>query len=198
MSLEGSSVAEIEPTLRTRILIREVMNSPVISTGPNATLKTVAGLMARFDVGSIIILDGDDKPLGMVTDGDIVLKAVSKGLNPSRVHAKDIMSQPLQTIDSSKDITDAARLMRKLKVKRLGVTYKDKLVGAVSVSDLTAVTPELFELVSEKTRIMTGESRQQKGYLAGYCDICTQWSDFLTESDGQFVCDECSGEHAKP
>lgn len=189
-------MAEIEPSLRTKILIREVMNSPVISIGPNATLKKVAGLMARFNVGSIIIND-DDRPIGMVTDGDIVLKAVSKGSNPSRVHAKDIMSQPLQTIEGGKDITDAARLMRKLKIKRLGVTYKDKLVGVVSVSDLTAVTPELFDIVSEKTRIMTGESRKQMGYLAGYCDICTQWSDFLTESDGKFVCDECSGEPSK-
>jgi signal-transduction protein with cAMP-binding, CBS, and nucleotidyltransferase domain len=172
------------------------MNSPVISARPNDTLKKVASLMVRYKVGSMVIME-KDSPIGMVTDGDIALKAVAKSSNPSHMKAKEVMSQPLQTIEGSKDVTEAARLMRKLNIKRLGVSYKGQLVGVISISDINAVTPELFDIVSEKTRIMTGESRRRKGYLAGYCDICNQWSDYLTESDGKFTCEECTAERPK-
>lgn len=184
------ATAKMEPSVRTKILVREVMNSPVITAKPTASVRHIAKMMSDHHVGSVVILDGDD-PVGIVTDGDIVVKAVARDMKPSRITARDIMSTPLQTIDSGKDITDAARTMRKLGLKRLGVTYKNQLVGIVSVSDLMAVTPELVDLVSEKARIMTGESARQRGYLAGYCDACTQWSDYLLESDGRFLCDEC-------
>ena len=184
-------MGEVEPKVRTRILVREVMNSPVISTGPNSSLKKVADLMANFKVGSIIIMQ-NDKPVGMVTDRDIVWKAVAKSSEPGRIRAKEIMSKPLKTIDGCRDITEAARLMRNLGVKRFGVTYKDQLVGVVSVSDLAAVTPELYDIVSEKRNIMIGEPRKHSGYIAGYCDICNQWSDYIVDSDGRFLCDECT------
>lgn len=183
----------VEPSVRTRILVREVMNSPVITCGPRATLKAVAKTMSDHRVGSVVVAESE-APVGIVTDGDIVFKAVSKDQRPSDVRAGEIMSKPLHTIDGGKDITDAARIMRKLGIKRLGVTYKGALVGIVSVSDLMAVTPELVELVSEKTRILTGEAVRRRGYLAGYCDNCNQWSDYLLEVDGKFLCDECRAE----
>lgn len=173
--------------------MREVMNSPVITCEPKATLKTVAKMMSDHKVGSVVVSESE-APVGIVTDGDIVFKAVSKDLRPSSVRAEEIMSRPFHTIDAGKDITTAARTLRKLGVKRLGVTYKGELVGIVSVSDLMAVTPELFDLVSEKARIMTGEAARHRGYLAGYCDNCNQWSDYLLEADGKFLCDECRGE----
>ena len=191
-----NGMSELGPQIRTRVLVREVMNSPVVSASPQDTVRKVANLMAKNNVGSVIVMEGE-KPLGMITERDIVLKCVVRNMSPSRTKAKDLVSKPLHTIEAGKDVTEAARLMRKLGVKRLGVTYKDKLVGIISASDLTAITPELFEVISEKTRIMIGEIRKMSGYLVGYCDFCGQWSDYLSESDGKFICDDCSAEHTK-
>lgn len=176
--------------LRTKILVRDVMNSPVITAAPDDFLDIVAQKMAEHKVGSIVIADGGELK-GIVTDGDIVAKAVAKNLQPHKVKAKDVMSTPLITIDAESDVTEAARLMRKHKVKRLGVVYRGDVVGMVSVSDVIAVTPELVDVLSEKTKILTSERIKVRGYVAGYCDACNQWSDYLQEVDGKFLCEEC-------
>jgi signal-transduction protein with cAMP-binding, CBS, and nucleotidyltransferase domain len=185
-----------EPLVRTKILVREVMNSPVVTSGPNEPVQELARKMDRLKVGSVVITEGETA-IGIVTDGDIVKKVVAIDGKPSKLKAKDVMSTPLQTIDAASDITEAARSLRRLRMKRLGVTYKGKLVGVVSMSDLTAVTPELIYLVSEKARIMTGESLRRGRVLAGYCDSCGEWSDSLMEFDGRFLCEDCRAEGGK-
>lgn len=184
----------MKPSVRTRVLVREVMNGPVITAPPNETVKDLALKMTQYQVGSIVIAESD-KPLGIVTDGDIALKAVTRDELPSKIRARDIMSSPLHTIGTEKDISEVARLMRKLSIKRLGVTYKEKLIGIVTMSDLVSVTPEVMGLLSEKARIVGGERLRGRKYVAGYCDICNQWSDYLLESDGKFLCEDCRGEH---
>jgi signal-transduction protein with cAMP-binding, CBS, and nucleotidyltransferase domain len=166
------------------------MNSPVITAPPNETAKDLALKMIEYKVGSIVITESD-KPMGIVTDGDMALKIVAKDLKPSKVLARDIMSSPLHTIDSEKDIREAARAMRNLGIKRLGVTHNSKLVGIITMSDIISVTPEVMDVISEKARIMAGEPRKKRGYLAGYCDSCNQWSDYLLEVDGRFLCENC-------
>lgn len=179
-----------EPSIRTRVLVREVMNSPAITASTTKTAKDVALKMVQYKIGSIVITESDE-PVGIVTDGDITLKAVAKDLKPSEVLARDIMSSPIHVIDSNEDVTEAARVMRNLKIKRLGVTYKNRLVGIITISDIVAIMPEMMDLTSEKARIMAGESTRKRGYLSGYCDICNQWSDYLLEVDGKFQCEEC-------
>ena len=186
----------MEPSVRTRVLVREVMNSPAIAVSPSASVWTVARKMRDHKIGSVIVTRGSE-PLGIVTDSDIVLKTVATNTLPSKVKVKAIMSSPLTTIESETDIVEAARLMRSHGVRRLGVTYKNELVGIVTVSDLTAVTPELVELISEKTRIFRGERSRRKSLLAGYCDSCNQWSDYLLEVDGKSICEECRTEAVK-
>ncbi len=188
MTYDGSMI-------RTKVLVREVMNSPVISVKPTVKLNAVAKKMVEFGVGSIVVME-KEKPIGIITDTDIVEKIVAKNAVPSKLAAAKIMSSPLHTIESTKDLSDAARLMRKLRVKRLGVTKKGDLVGMVSVSDILSVTPELIDIVSEKAKIRTGESRRVRGYVEGYCDNCGKWSEYLEEIDNKYVCEECRLESA--
>lgn len=182
-----------EPMIRTKILVREVMNSPVITSDVDESVKEAARKMARFKIGSVIVTK-DDRPVGIVTEGDIVRKVAAEDLKPSKVKVGDILSKPLHTIDAGSDVTEAAKTMRRLNVKKLGVTYKNELVGIVTTSDLNAVTPELIGLLSEKVRITTGESLRVRGPLAGYCDSCGEWSDMLVDVDGRFLCEDCRAE----
>ena len=147
--------------------------------------------MTASKAGSVVITE-NDSPIGIVTDGDIVTKVVSKDIRPSTSRAREIMSKPLHTIESEKEIIEAARAMRRHGIKRLGVNYKNRLVGIISISDILAITPELFDIISEKTMIMTGQASKQPAFVAGYCDSCNQWSDGLLEIDGRFICGECT------
>jgi CBS domain-containing protein len=173
-------------------MVKDVMNSPVIAAAPNSSVKEIADKMSKAKIGSVIIMD-NGKPLGIVSDWDIVSKATINDEMPSKILAREIM-QPLQTIESEQSITQAARLLRKHNIKRLGVTYKNELVGVVSSSDVIAVTPELVDVVSEKAHLLRGETGRSPAFVSGYCDECNEWSDYLQYNDGRFTCEECRGE----
>lgn len=182
-----------EPVVRTRVLVREVMNSPVLSALPEEDIQSVASKMSRAKVGSVVVMK-ENTPMGIITDGDIVSKVVSKNSLPSSIKAEKIMTSPLRTIESEKEIIEAARQMVGLHIKRLGVTYRKNLVGIISISDILAITPELFDIISEKRAIIASESSPRQSFLAGYCDQCNQWSDVLLEMDNRFLCEECRTE----
>ncbi len=183
---------ETDPHMTTRVMVKDVMNSPVITAAPNANIKELADKMSDAKVGSVIIME-NDKPIGIVSDWDIVSRATVKDELPSKILAKDIM-QPLRTIESEEGITQAARLLRKHGIKRLGVTYKNRLVGVISSSDVIAVTPELVDVVSEKASLLRGEMGRSPTFISGYCDECNEWSDYLQYIDGKLICEECRGE----
>ncbi len=192
---EGAYTAEIDPAARERVRIREVMNSPVITGSEDDTVRDIAKRMTDCNVGSVVIMRGQ-KAVGIVTDGDIVSKVVAKNKKPSEVLAKDAMSTPLVTIGDDKDVTEAARLMRKKYVKRLGVTDEGKLMGMVSISDIVSVTPEIYAVISEKARMMASQAMGRTVHLAGICDSCEQWADSLARVEGRFLCYECRTEMA--
>jgi len=178
--------------MTTRILVSDVMNSPIINAKPDDDIITISKLMKEAQIGSIVILD-KDLPLGIVTDWDIVTKAVVKGSIPSGIKASEIM-QNLITINGEESLTSAARLLRQYNIKRLGVTHKNNLVGIISVSDVLAVTPELFDVVSEKALLIRGEIGRSPRNVSGYCDECGEWSDFLLYADESFTYEACRGE----
>jgi CBS domain-containing protein len=178
--------------MTTRVLVRDIMNSPVISATPGDTVRDIARKMKEEKIGSIVIME-KDKPVGIVTDWDIVSNGLTNDVKPSQVKAKDVM-QEIHTIESEEGITEAARQLRKHNIKRLGVIYKKRLVGIISSSDVIAVTPDLVDVVSEKAAIIRGEFGRQAGNVSGYCDECSEWSDLLQYDEGTFVCEVCRGE----
>jgi CBS domain-containing protein len=181
-----------DANMTTRVLVRDIMNSPVISTSPQHTIKDIATKMKEERIGSIVIME-NEKAAGIVTDWDIVSNAVVKDVKPSEVKASEIM-QTLHTIEGEEGITEAARVLRQHNIKRLGVVYKNRLVGIISASDVIAVTPDLVDVISEKAAVMRGEIGRSAGNISGYCDECGEWSDLLQFNEGTFMCEECRGD----
>ena len=181
-----------DANMTTRVLVRDIMNSPVISASTEASIKDIAMKMKEEKVGSIVIMD-KEKTLGIVTDWDIVSNAVVKDVKPSMLKSSDIMQQ-LHTIEGEEGVTEAARILRKHNIKRLGVVYKNRLVGIISASDVIAVTPDLVDVISEKSALIRGETGRSMGNVSGYCDECGEWSDLLQYEEGTFTCEECRGE----
>jgi CBS domain-containing protein len=184
--------------MTTRVLVRDIMNSPVVTASPGESVRDIARKMKEEKIGSIVIME-NSKPVGIVTDWDIVASGVVKDVKPSAIKAGDVMKE-IHTIESQEGITEAARLLRKKGIKRLGVVYKNRLVGIISSSDVIAVTPELVDVVSEKAAIIRGELgiTRPPGNVSGYCDECGEWSDFLQHDEGTFICEVCRGETVGP
>jgi CBS domain-containing protein len=181
-----------DANMTTRVLVRDIMNSPVISASPRDTIKDIAVKMKEERIGRIVIMENEEA-LGIVTDWDIVSNAVIKDIKPTMVKASDIM-QKLHTIEGEEGITEAARILRQHNIKRLGVVYKNRLVGIISASDVIAVTPDLVDVISEKAALMRGDVGRSAGNVSGYCDECGEWSDLLQFDEGTFSCEECRGE----
>jgi signal-transduction protein with cAMP-binding, CBS, and nucleotidyltransferase domain len=169
------------------------MSSPVITINESKTANRVGQLMEKNNIGCIIVNSEKGKPIGIITEKDLVERVIAKDIQPRTITAKQIMSAPLNTIYSNKSISDAARRMNILNVRRLPVMYKGSLAGIITSKDILAVTPELIEIIQEKARLENQKIIEESESLksAGYCDNCRTWSDSLKEIEGNFLCEEC-------
>ncbi len=185
--------------LRTRMLVKDVMSSPVITVDETETVNKVARHMDTHQLGCVIVTDKDGKPIGIITEKDLITRVLAKNKMPSRLKAKEVMTTPLITISPDETLSNTARQMSRLNVRRLGVVYKGDLVGLISSKDILAVTPELLETIQERARIESGtmEETLETSPLAGYCDRCGQWSSRLKEIEGEFRCEDCRVEDQK-
>lgn len=185
--------------LRTRMLVKDVMSSPVITVEEVETADRVAQHMDTHELGCIIVTDKEGKPIGIITERDLVNRVLAKNRLPRKFKAKAVMTTPLITISPDETLSNAARQMSRLNVRRLGVVYKGDLLGIISSKDILAVTPELLETIQEKARIESGnvEESPEASPLAGYCDRCGQWSSRLKEAEGEFLCEDCRVENQK-
>jgi len=181
--------------IRSRVLVKDVMTSPVIAVSKDAPASKVAQLMAEHEIGCVVVTS-EDKPIGMITERDLAERVVAKDLKPSKIMAGEVMSAPLVTIDSDRTISDAARRMSRQNIRRLAVMHKGELAGIISSKDILAVTPELIETIQERTRIENQNLAEEAEETpsAGHCDNCGIWSDDLREVEGSFVCEDCRTE----
>ncbi len=173
------------------------MSSPPITGSIGETAREIARKMEESKVGSIIILQ-DGKPIGVVTDGDLVTKVLAEDQKPNSVIAKEILTKPLRTVAEDDDVTEAARRMRRYGMKRLGVMRAKELIGVVSMSDVASVAPDLLELLAEKAKLSSSEIEPHAiGLLSGVCDNCGRWSSEMQEIDGTFLCEECRSDRGQ-
>ncbi len=142
--------------------IAEICSRGVVIANPDDSLRTVAALMRVHHVGSVVVTRDDAglcRPLGIITDRDIVLALVAKDVSPDAVSAGDVMSEPLETLDETDEVWTTLEHMRSRGVRRLPVLgAQGELVGIVSTDDL-------LELVAEElsglARIIGREQRQE-------------------------------------
>jgi CBS domain-containing protein len=180
--------------LRTRMLVKDVMSSPVVTTDEEAPTNKIAKLLNENKFGCVIVTNNDGKPLGIITERDLVVRVLAKNLKPEDVKAKDVMTAPLVTIEPEATISDAARRMSRMDVRRLGVIYRSDLIGLISSKDILGVVPELIEIIQERTQIenATSESIEaEETPLSGYCDRCGAYSENLKDKNGQYLCEDC-------
>jgi CBS domain-containing protein len=122
--------------------VKDVMTARPRCVTPDTMLTQVAELMEGDDVGAIPVVDGDFL-VGMVTDRDIVVRAVAQGLDPKDTRVTDIASEDLVTVGPGNDLSDALEMMARYQVRRLPVTDdENRLVGVVSQADVALQAKE--------------------------------------------------------
>lgn len=176
------------------VKVEDVMSNPVMTIKNTDTVLTAAKLMKKHKIGCVVVVDKSGKPHGLITERDIVRRVTALDLVPSKIQAAKSMTKPPVMIDASANVTDAAKKMRELKVRRLIVITNNKLAGIVTSNDIVDITPSLIDVVTEKSQISPVEKIKETEPLSGYCDRCGSWGDELKTRDGQFICDDCSAD----
>lgn len=111
----------------------------------HATARDAAGLMARDNVGALVVIDGKERPIGLLTDRDLVTRLLAPGLDPEVTRVEELMSAVPTTVDEEAPMDEALWIMRNTMVRRLPVVRRDgRLVGILTLDDLlSAVADEL-------------------------------------------------------
>jgi CBS domain-containing protein len=138
--------------------VSDVMTGRPRAVTPQTLLTEVAELMEAEDVGSIPVVE-DDRLVGIVTDRDIVVRAIAKGKDPKGMPASAVSSRELVTVHPDDDLSDALELMARHQVRRVAVTGQDeRLVGVVSQADVAREAKE-----KETGEVVQSISREPQG-----------------------------------
>jgi len=144
--------------------IKDVITSGLHVCKPEADLQSVAALMVKHDCGAIPVVGegAKSRPLGIVTDRDIVARSVAKGEDPRRLYAGDAMTTNPVTVRRDEDLDRAMQLMAEHQVRRLLVVDEsENLAGVLSLADIARARPDrqtarTVESVSQPTDEASG------------------------------------------
>jgi CBS domain-containing protein len=115
--------------------VREVMTRDVVTLPRDASIVEAAKLMRDNGIGDVVVTDGD-RAEGIVTDRDIVIRAVADGKEPGSVRLDQVVSKDLTAVAPDDSVDRAVQIMRERAIRRLPVVEAGKPVGIVSLGDL--------------------------------------------------------------
>ena len=118
--------------------VREVMSAPPETVATTAMVSEAARIMRDHDIGDVIVTE-KDRPVGIVTDRDIAVRAFGTGTDPASARVRDVMDGDLVTIAPTETVEEAMRRMRRLNIRRLPVVEAGRVIGIVSLGDLSSL-----------------------------------------------------------
>jgi CBS domain-containing protein len=135
--------------------VGDIMTREVKTVRPDAFLQQAAQIMAALDVGLVPVTE-DDELLGAITDRDIAVRAVARGLDPKITPVRSAMTEMVICGSPEQDVDEAGDLMKEHQIRRLPILDEhNRLIGIVSLGDLSKAVEdkrmagEVLERVSE-------------------------------------------------
>lgn len=120
--------------------VKDIMTSDPACCMPDSSLNEVAKMMLDYDCGEIPVIENEDtkKPVGVVTDRDIVCRTLAVEQDPTGMNAGDIMSQPVVTVKSDTSFEDCKKMLEENQIRRIPVVDdKGGICGIVALADIT-------------------------------------------------------------
>jgi CBS domain-containing protein len=134
--------------------VGQLMTERLETISPSDTAQEAAKKMRDKKVSSLVVTDVEDKPIGIVTERDLVRQVCTKVINSNDVIVHRIMSSPLATIDANSSVEVAADIMIQNKVRHLLVVDENKVLGIITPSDFTGYLKEKLNLDDVNARIL--------------------------------------------
>ena len=179
------------------MFVRDIMAVNVVSMPPGASVFEVSKAMAEMDIGSVIIAD-KDRPLGIITESDIVRRVIVGEKDTKTTTASEIMSSPIIHVEPGTGLTDAMRVMAKSNIRRVAVLKNNTLAGIITSRDLLRWSPELIDILVESLRLKdevassrTADVDDDLIAYGGDCSSCGEYSTDLVLEDGEYLCESC-------
>ncbi|MCK4933830.1 CBS domain-containing protein [Candidatus Bathyarchaeota archaeon] len=133
------------------VLVRDVMSKDVKVVRPDTSVKEIVATMNKFDIGSIVVVQSD-RPVGIITERDILRRIVEPCLAPETLRAREVMTSPVISIHSTVSIDEAAKIMVRKHIKRLLVMSNEKSVGILTFTDIVTQVPNMLRILEELVR----------------------------------------------
>jgi CBS domain-containing protein len=135
----------------SNVLVRDIMSKDVKVVQNDTSAQEVVALMAKYDADAVLVVQSG-KPTGIITNQDVLIRAVESGVPLNSVIARMIYTNPLVTIDEAATVEEAANLMKSWKIKHLPVTKNGRLVGMVTYVDIVFAVPVMLSTMKELWR----------------------------------------------
>jgi CBS domain-containing protein len=138
-----------------QMLARDFMTADPACCSPQTALDQVAKMMVQYDCGEIPVLDVMDRPIGVVTDRDIVCRVVAEGKNPMAYPAETCMSESVVTVQADAPIAEVVATMEHYQIRRVPVVDEEGCcIGIISQADVASVAGagDVAALVREVSR----------------------------------------------
>lgn len=116
--------------------LRDVMTPDPLTLESQSTVKDAATAMAGADIGAVVVIADGGQVQGIVTDRDLVVRALAEGKDPTKTSLRDVCSGEITTLPPEASVEDAVKVMRERALRRVPVVEGGKTVGIVSLGDL--------------------------------------------------------------
>jgi predicted transcriptional regulator len=116
--------------------IHEIMSKNVVKVNYEISALEISKTMVKRRISSVVIIDNNDKIIGIVTEKDLIKEICAKNLLANTLSAAKVMSSPLITISKNSTINDATKLMVEKKIKHLAILENDDIIGILTTYDL--------------------------------------------------------------
>ncbi|MBS3143396.1 CBS domain-containing protein [Candidatus Woesearchaeota archaeon] len=133
--------------MKIGVSVMDAMTKKPVSVSPDENITNCTKIMLDKHVGSLLVKE-NEKLLGFLTERDLV-RMISMGIDPKTTKVKQIMTTRIITITPEKDIYDAITLMNRENIRRLPVMVNERVIGLITLKDILAIQPTLFELTMD-------------------------------------------------
>jgi len=176
--------------MEARIRAIDFMSTKLATASKDMTLIDAVKKMNKYRIGSLPVVDKKGKLVGILTERDIMKRAIARRKNPKTILVRNIMTKKPVLAHKFEDMNTIAKRMRDRDVSRIPILDGDRLVGIVTNKDILQQSPEVLNLLLEQASINPSGLKEPTAF--GKCGACGEAGSLIFHPNHKkFLCDLC-------